>query len=303
MKVQPPNAERQIWIYTQMLRIREFEESVKRSFTEHPGVIRGHTHLADGAEASIVGSLSALPRGRCGARDLPLPRLPAGARERSEGDDGRDLRSCRRPVQGPRRIDAPDRRQARLPRHLRHRRRRHPARRRRGLGRADPQERRGRALLLRRRRLQAGRLPRDAQHRLAVEAAGGLRDGEQRLQRRHHHRAGGRQRRRRRAARDQGQGLRDAGRHRRWRRPAGGSPTVVGEADRARARAAMGRRWSSRRSTACPRTATSSRRPACRCITPSTRRSPCSASARSTRRRCAAIRCRASAARWSTAAC
>ena len=55
---QSPNAERQIWIYTQMLRIRTFEERVKRAFTEHPGVIRGHTHLADGAEGSIVGSLS-----------------------------------------------------------------------------------------------------------------------------------------------------------------------------------------------------------------------------------------------------
>jgi len=58
MSVQPPNAERQIWILTQMLRIREFENRVKRSFTDHPGVIRGHTHLADGAEASIVGSLA-----------------------------------------------------------------------------------------------------------------------------------------------------------------------------------------------------------------------------------------------------
>jgi pyruvate dehydrogenase E1 component alpha subunit len=52
--------DRLIWIYTQMLRIREFEERVKRSFTDHPGVIRGHTHLADGAEASIVGSLATL---------------------------------------------------------------------------------------------------------------------------------------------------------------------------------------------------------------------------------------------------
>ena len=43
-----------------MLRIREFEERVKRTFTEHAGVIRGHTHLADGAEASIVGSLATL---------------------------------------------------------------------------------------------------------------------------------------------------------------------------------------------------------------------------------------------------
>ena len=47
-------------MFTQMLRIREFEERVKRTFEEHPGVIRGHTHLADGAEASIVGSLAAL---------------------------------------------------------------------------------------------------------------------------------------------------------------------------------------------------------------------------------------------------
>ncbi|HXH97860.1 MAG TPA: thiamine pyrophosphate-dependent dehydrogenase E1 component subunit alpha, partial [Gaiellaceae bacterium] len=36
---------------------------VKRTFTEHEGVIRGHTHLADGAEASIVGSLATLRPG------------------------------------------------------------------------------------------------------------------------------------------------------------------------------------------------------------------------------------------------
>jgi pyruvate dehydrogenase E1 component alpha subunit len=45
-------------MYTQMVRIREFEERIKRTFTDHPGVIRGHTHLADGAEASIVGTLA-----------------------------------------------------------------------------------------------------------------------------------------------------------------------------------------------------------------------------------------------------
>jgi TPP-dependent pyruvate/acetoin dehydrogenase alpha subunit len=55
--------ERLVWIFTQMLRIREFEERVKRTFEEHPGVIRGHTHLADGAEASIVGSLATLTDG------------------------------------------------------------------------------------------------------------------------------------------------------------------------------------------------------------------------------------------------
>ena len=51
-------SDRLIWMYSQMVRIREFEERVKRTFVEHPGVIRGHTHLADGAEASIVGALS-----------------------------------------------------------------------------------------------------------------------------------------------------------------------------------------------------------------------------------------------------
>jgi TPP-dependent pyruvate/acetoin dehydrogenase alpha subunit len=58
-----PDTDRLIWIFTQMLRIREFEERVKHSFEEHPGVIRGHTHLADGAEASIVGSLAAIGKG------------------------------------------------------------------------------------------------------------------------------------------------------------------------------------------------------------------------------------------------
>ena len=50
--------DRLVWMWTQMVRIREFEERVKRIFIEHPGVIRGHTHLADGAEAAIVGSLA-----------------------------------------------------------------------------------------------------------------------------------------------------------------------------------------------------------------------------------------------------
>ena len=55
--------DRLVWTFRQMARIREFEERVKRSFEEHPGVIRGHTHLGDGAEASIVGSLATLRPG------------------------------------------------------------------------------------------------------------------------------------------------------------------------------------------------------------------------------------------------
>lgn len=50
--------DRLVWMWSQMVRIREFEARVKRTFIDHPGVIRGHTHLADGGEASIVGSLA-----------------------------------------------------------------------------------------------------------------------------------------------------------------------------------------------------------------------------------------------------
>ena len=52
--------DRLVGMYEQMVRIREFEERVKRTFIDHPGVIRGHTHLADGAEASIVGAIATL---------------------------------------------------------------------------------------------------------------------------------------------------------------------------------------------------------------------------------------------------
>ncbi len=63
MSEQGLDRDRLVWMFTQMLRIREFEERVKRTFEDHPGVIRGHTHLADGAEASIVGSLAAIGPG------------------------------------------------------------------------------------------------------------------------------------------------------------------------------------------------------------------------------------------------
>src|SRR5277367_2538866 len=75
--------DRLIWIYTQMTRIREFEEHVKRTFLEHPGAMRGHTHLADGAEASILGALAtrnatdfAMPTYRCHAQPIVLGTSP-----------------------------------------------------------------------------------------------------------------------------------------------------------------------------------------------------------------------------------
>src|SRR5438067_1272960 len=76
-------ADRLIWMYTQMVRIREFESRVKRTFVEHPGVIRGHTHLGDGAEATIVGALAtrqdddlAMPSYRCHGYPLVLGTPP-----------------------------------------------------------------------------------------------------------------------------------------------------------------------------------------------------------------------------------
>ena len=75
--------ERLIWMYTQMVRIREFEEHVKRTFLEHPGAMRGHTHLADGAEASIVGALATrkandlvMPTYRCHGQPIVLGTSP-----------------------------------------------------------------------------------------------------------------------------------------------------------------------------------------------------------------------------------
>lgn len=84
-RVEEIGRDRLIWMYEQMVRIREFEERVKRTFVEHPGVIRGHTHLGDGAEASIVGCLSTrkdddlvMPSYRCHGYPIVLG-TPPGA--------------------------------------------------------------------------------------------------------------------------------------------------------------------------------------------------------------------------------
>ncbi len=82
-KAEDLSKDRLVWMYTQMVRVREFEERVKRTFLEHPGAMRGHTHLADGAEASIVGSLAtrnsedlAMPSYRCHGYPIVLGTPP-----------------------------------------------------------------------------------------------------------------------------------------------------------------------------------------------------------------------------------
>ena len=95
-KKQQLSKDRLVWMYTQMVRIREFEEAVKRAFIEHPGVIRGHAHLGDGAEASIVGTLStrnktdlAMPSYRCHGYPIvlgtPLRKMMAEVFGRKDG--------------------------------------------------------------------------------------------------------------------------------------------------------------------------------------------------------------------------
>ena len=102
-------------------------------------MIRGHTHLADGAEASIVGSLAGWRDGdqlmatyRCHGYPLVLGTSPSAMMAEIFGREGG---LCQR----TRRVDAPDRRRTRLHGHLGDRRRRHPAGDRAGVGGPDPQ--------------------------------------------------------------------------------------------------------------------------------------------------------------------
>ncbi|CAA9377244.1 MAG: Acetoin dehydrogenase E1 component alpha-subunit, partial [uncultured Nocardioidaceae bacterium] len=121
--------------------------------------------------------------GRLHHLDPPRPRSPAGQGRGRQRDDGRALRQGRRPLPRQGRLHARRRLPARDPRHERHRRRRHPDLRRLGLGRPAPGPRHRHGRLLRRRRLQPGRLPRGAEPRGDLEAAGHLRLRVQRLHR------------------------------------------------------------------------------------------------------------------------
>ena len=78
-----------------MVRIREFEERVKSTFEEHPGVIRGHTHLADGAEASIVLLAALRPDDQLTAT-YRCHGYPIALGTDTKAPDGRDLRPERR---------------------------------------------------------------------------------------------------------------------------------------------------------------------------------------------------------------
>src|SRR3954463_10469912 len=110
-------------------------------------------------------------------RARPRDRQGRAARARAGGADG----ARRRPLSGPRRIDAPRRRRARAAGRHRRGRRERPARRRQRARSAAARHRPGHGRVLRRRRGTGGALHRSGESAAAVGAAAGARVREQRL--------------------------------------------------------------------------------------------------------------------------
>ena len=172
-------------------------------------------------------------RHRLPRRPPPLARPPDRGRRRPPPDDGRDVREADGLLQGARRLDAHRRPLARHPRLQRDRRRRDPARVRRGPDREAARDGAGGGRLLRRRRRRPGRGARGDEPRRDLDAAGRLRLREQPV------RALGRlagAARGRGSRRPRGR-LRDAGRDRRRQRPARGRGRGRASARRGRAKA------------------------------------------------------------------
>ena len=168
-------------LHRTMLTIRLFEQRVAREF--RTGQIPGFVHMYIGEEAVAAGVCANLDdddyvtsthrgHGHCIAKGCDLAR-----------DDGRDLRPRGRALQGARRLDAHRRLLARHAGRERDRRRRHRPRDRRRARVERPRQRAGRGRLLRGRRGQPGRPPREPQPGGDLEAARDLRLREQRLRR------------------------------------------------------------------------------------------------------------------------
>ncbi len=168
-------------LYRTMLTIRLFEQRVAREF--RTGEIPGFVHMYVGEEAVAAGVCANLGdddyitsthrgHGHCIAKGCDL-----------RPDDGGDLRARGRPLPRARRLDAHRGLLAGDARSERDRRRRHRARDRRGPRVERARQRAGCGRVLRRRRRQPGRAPREPQPRCDLEAARDLRLREQRLRR------------------------------------------------------------------------------------------------------------------------
>ena len=139
--------------YRQMLAIRRMEEAPAKAYSQ--GKIGGFLHLYIGQEAVGVGAIAALE-----PEDYVVTTYREHGHALAKGmsaraDPGRALRQEDRLLEGPRRLDAPVRREHELPRRLRHRRRPHPARGRRRVRVEVPRRRPRHAVLLRRGRVDA----------------------------------------------------------------------------------------------------------------------------------------------------
>ena len=161
----------------QMLTIRRFEERASADY--HAGKIYGVVHCYIGEEAVAVGVCSALDQRRPDHLDASRPRPLHRQGRRPQAHDGRALRPADRLLQGQGRLHAHRRFRHRHARRQRHRRGRHLDRHRRGARGADGRQGRRRGLLLRRRRIERGAVPRVPQHRGDLEAADALRLREQ----------------------------------------------------------------------------------------------------------------------------
>ena len=173
-------------ILAKMQLIRRFEERAGEMYAK--AKIGGFLHLCIGEEATIVGATQAL-------RDtdylLSTYREHGQALARGTSPErrhGRAVRQGRRLLGRARRLDAPVRHGAPLPRRLRHRGRQPAAGRGRRAGQRLHRHRGRDAVHVRRRRHQQRQLRRDDELRGAVEPAGRVHGDQQPV--RHGHRAG-----------------------------------------------------------------------------------------------------------------
>ena len=171
--------ETRLELYRTQVNIREAEQRAYDLFLQN--LVKGTSHLSLGQEAVAAGFADGDAAGRPVLLHLSRPCAHAGARRAGREGAGRTDAARQRPDARQGRLDAPDLGGARRDGLLRHHRRASADRLRRRLARAV-QGRQGRVgLLLRRRHHQHRRLPRGAELRRGVEAAGDLRLREQPL--------------------------------------------------------------------------------------------------------------------------
>ena len=156
----------------QMQLTRAFEETAFDQYSQ--GKVHGTMHLYVGEEAAAIGAIAALRPGRPDRLHAPRPRSRHRQGTGHPHDDGRAAGQGDRRLPRPRRLDAHGRPEPGQPGRKRRGGRRAAAVGRRRPEHEDEGRRPGRALLLRRRRLERGRLPRERQHGCDLEAAGRL---------------------------------------------------------------------------------------------------------------------------------